>query len=174
MSKIKNYLNCTFSSIFVICILAISLVSASENDDSILNLSSAQEVTSYGPKVSLLENSSLEEDNASSKYERKRKTAIGQWASKHRAELVFSGLAVGTGITALVLNSKVKDLKAEEKKIYTKYMSISEGPEHDQLWSEYEKAHDETEVMVNVRNGFSLATGGITVAIVMSFYIGRP
>lgn len=113
-------------------------------------------------------------DNSTTELDRKMKTAIGQWVSKHKAELIFSGVAIGTGITALALNSKVKDLKAEEKALYKEYKDAPKGSDFETLWKNYTDAHDETEKMANVRNGFSLATGGITVAIVMSFYIGRP
>lgn len=101
----------------------------------------------------------------------KRKTAIGRWAKKHRAELAFTAVAAGTGIAGLALNSKVKDLKVEEEKLYKAYLDLN-GLNHDELWSEYEKAHDETVKYARMRNGFYIATGGIGIALVMSIYIG--
>ncbi len=174
MINTKYYSRHRLIIICSICIWAISLISASENSSESLDLSTESSVTAYGPKIDLLENSSLEKDSEANSDEKRRKTALGQWASKHRAELIFSTVAVGTGITAIILNSKVKELKAEEKSLFKNYENAPAGSDFDVLWEDYTDAHDETEQMKRVRNGFSLATGGITVAVIMSFYIGRP
>lgn len=164
-------------NLLLLCLIfsgAGSIANASENDNGSLNFVSDSSVTTYGPKIDLLENSSATGNVENKSDEKKRKTALGQWASKHRAEIAFSGLAIGTGVTALILNSKVKDLVAEEESLYKNFIEAPTGSDFDVLWEDYSDAHEKTEQMARVRNGFSLATGGITVAVIMSFYIGRP
>lgn len=174
MINTKLYRRYRLLFICSICLWAVSLIKASEMNGKVLDLSSFPGVTAYESKVTLLESSTINEQLDNKSNDKRRKTAIGQWASKHRAELAFSGVALGTGITAIVLNSKVKDLKAEEESLYKEFLDAPSGSDFDGLWNDYTEAHDKTQQMRKVRNGFSLATGGITIAVVMSFYIGRP
>lgn len=169
-----NYTKNCFKHIALFALLISSVLNASEiKETNVSSLSLNGENISYSRDVNLLEYSS---DNIidSNSYHSGPKTGIGKWASKHKMELAFSGIAIGTGITALALNSKVNKLKSDEKKLYADYLNAPEGSDMDKLWDDYQKAHNETDKIATIRNGFSLATGGITIAVVLSFYIGRP
>lgn len=165
-NNIKNL----FMHVILIALLIFSVVNSSEINGVSIGLSNDK--ISNSSDVNLLEYSASSSDSAN--YYTGPKTAIGKWASKHKIELAFSAVAVGTGITALALNSKVNKLKKEEKELYSDYINATAGSNMDKLWNDYKKAHDETDKIATIRNGFSLATGGITIAVVMSFYIGRP
>jgi hypothetical protein len=101
-----------------------------------------------------------------------RKTKVGRWISKYPWEIFYSLVALGTGITAGILNSKAKKQEKKEKDLYNEYLNAGEDSDFNKLWNDYLDANEKAHSLVRLRKVFSLSTGGICIAIYMSFSMG--
>ncbi len=160
-----NSINLKDSTSIDICNLMLFTTSPIKTADSKYNKFSISLNNSYSNKLSTT--------TKSSEYRyKKKKTKIGRWISKYPWELFYSAVALGTGITAGVLNSKAKKQEEKEQSLYNAYLNAGKDSDFNKLWNDYLDANDKTHKLVKVRRIFSLSTGGICIAIYMSFTIG--
>ncbi len=64
---------------------------------------------------------------------KKGRSTIRNWIINYGWEILFSGIAIGTGITAGVLHSAAKKQNEEERDLYNKYIDAPPGSDFNKI-----------------------------------------
>lgn len=104
-----------------------------------------------------------EEEKKRVAEEKKRKRKRGLIFSR----VIFGGLAAGSAITGIVMNSKVLEKVDEKEKIYNEYLSANS--DFDTYKDDYNMASDEAEKSVVLRNVFYIIAGFSCAGFALTF-----
>ena len=108
----------------------------------------------------------LEKDEEEKKRvaeEKKRKRKRGLIFSR----VLFGSLAAGSAVTSIVMNSKVQENVDEKEEIYNDYSSATS--DFDTYKKDYNKANDEAEKSVKIRNAFYVIAGFSCAGFALTF-----
>lgn len=98
-----------------------------------------------------------------------RDKSFKKFWTKHKLQIIYSGICLGTSLTALIFHNQVEEKYEEEKKIYEKYIMATNASDCQLLWQQYEQAKEKTDDFVYLRTGFLITSGVIGAALYLSF-----
>ncbi len=92
---------------------------------------------------------------------------------QQKLQLLFSGICLGTALTAIIFNGVAKNQKQKEEKLYNTYNAAGQGSDFDKLWNDVKDARNKTDAYLGVRNAFGITTGAIGIALFFSFSLEK-